>query len=212
MSTPYNPTGREDNCGFCAISYGLYLQNRSVVDADQLYLATIERLGLTREGNHDPIPRMLIFPDLKLPGGTPSTAYSALSGVLGLNSYTVTDVADHLNLRFTYSRMDVMLPNQFLAYQSESGNRGSLSDFTRTRLDFLRSKGGNPSLDAVRRQIVNAIAGHSIIGSEDASHFINAHIDPGGYLMGYDAQNDKRYDAKGLRERIGTVALFMHLR
>lgn len=212
MKTDYNPTERGDNCGFCAISYGLYLQKPPVVDADKLYLAMIEYMGLAREGNQDPIPRMLIFPDLSLPQGIPPTAYSVLSGVLSLSSYTIIAVAEHFGLRFIYSRAAVALPNQFFTYQVEKGGRGSLNDFMKTRLEFLRAQGANPSADSVRKQVSNELVGDSIVGSQDARHFINLRIDPAGYITGYDAQDGNRYDARGLRSRIGSVALFMRLR
>jgi hypothetical protein len=212
MTTVYNPEGREDNCGFCAISYGLHLQNGGkVTNADELYLLTIEHLGLTRNGNQDPVPRLLIFPDHTLPQGVPSTAYSALSGVLSLSSYTITSVAQQLGLRFGYSRQAVQLPNQFLAFRAEKGSRGRLNDFMKVRLDLLRSNGRNPSADAVRKQVSDELIGHSIIGSQDARHFINAHIDPEGNITGCDAQNGARFEANGIRERMRSIALFMHL-
>jgi len=212
MSTAYNPSDRKDNCGFCSIARGLELQTRKVVDADQLFEETIAHLGLTRDGNKDPIPRMLVFPDMRLPSGVPPTAYAALTGALSLNSYTITQVASNFNLRFTYSKNAVLLPNQFLSYQAGKGGRGTFRDFVQVRLDFLESTTSKiPSADAVLRNVSDALVGDSIIGSEDVSHFINARIDPNGFITGYDPQDGSRYDASGLRNRIGSVALFMHL-
>jgi hypothetical protein len=211
MSTPYNPEGRTDNCGFCAIAHGLCLQNAAaVVTADQLYSDTLERLGLEREGNRDPIPRQLIFPEPMLHSIPVSVAYDALSErTLGLSSYTITAVAEASGLRFNPAG-DLDLVRQFVQGFSNHG-RWSIHEFVEARLDFLRSQGKNPNPRSLERHVLGGLVGHSIMGSKTKDHFLNAHIDGSGFVQGFDAQDGTRHDGRGLMRRLGSVDLFMRL-
>jgi hypothetical protein len=210
MSTPYNPGDSKDNCGFCAIAHGLYLQNPAVVvTADQLYLDTLQRLGLTREENKDPIPRMLIFPEPMLDSKRVSVAYDALlHRAHGLSSYTITSVAEATDLRFKGAN-DLSLVRQFM--QGFSNKTWTMKDFLQVRWDILKSQGRNPSFQGLERQIAGELVGHSIVGSKTKNHFINVHIDPSGSITAFDAQDGNRYDGRGLNYRLGTVDLFMRL-
>ncbi len=215
MGSPYNPTNRTDNCGFCAIAYALHLQKHIIVDADRLYLQTLERLGLTRDSGKDPIPRMLIFPEHGLDSARVSTKYSALSeGPHGLTSYTISSVAEANGLRFELKVRGLDLVRQFMNFSANMGlSTWTIRDFEQTRLKFLKSQALKPTLEGVRRQIAKEFGGHSIMGSTTANHFINIQIDAdrSGRIEAFDAQDGIKYDGRGLNSRLRTVDLLMHL-
>jgi hypothetical protein len=215
MGSPYNPSNRRDNCGFCAIAYALHLQKNIVVDADQLYLQALESLGLARNAGQDPIPRMLIFPEPMLDSAAVRTDYSALSsGVHGLSSYTITSVAQASGLRFQAKIKDLDLPRQFMQCYSNMGpGTWTIRDFEQMRLNFLRSQGRNPTSEGVKRQIAESLGGHSIVGSKVINHFINIHIDVdrSGHIEAFDPQDGSKYDGRGLNSRLRRIDLLMHL-
>jgi len=215
MGSQYNPSNRKDNCGFCAIAYALHLQKHIEIDADRLYLQTLERLGLKREAGRDPVPRMLIFPDPMLDSAGVRTDYSALlGGTNSLSSYTMTSVAEASGLRFQARIKDLDLPRQFMAfYRSTHSNAWSVRDFEQMRLNFLRSRGLNPLPAGVRKHIAAELGGHSIFGSKERKHYINVFIDIDrtGRIEAFDAQDGIRYDGVGLNSRLGSVDLVMHL-
>ena len=215
MGSRYNPSNRKDNCGFCAIAYGLHLQKHIETDADRLYLKTLERLGLKREGGRDPIPRMLIFPGPMLESAAVRTEYHALTGGLhGLSSYTITSVARDSTLGFREKIKDLDLVRQFMAfYTSRYSNTWNIRDFEQKRLEFLQARGLNPRLEAMRKYIADELGGHSILGSKEGKHYINVFVDMGqkGTIEAYDAQDGVKYDAHGLNARLGSVDLVMHL-
>jgi hypothetical protein len=127
----FNPSKLKTNCGFCSISRALFVTKAIQIDADELYLQTLSRLGIQREGDHDPIPRMLIFPEAGLDTMTPTVEYQALKdGVHGLSSYTITSVAEANDLRFDLSAKDVSLPNQFLTFYAQAASRTTDEGFT----------------------------------------------------------------------------------
>ena len=216
MGSQYNPSNRTDNCGFCAIAYALHLQKHIAIDADRLYLQTLERLGLTRDAGKDPIPRMLIFPDPILDSAAVRSDYSALSGSAhGLSSYTITSVAEASGLRFQAKIQDLELPRQFMMYYSNvgPGSAWAIRDFEQMRLNFLRSRGLSPKLEDVKKYIANELRGHSILGSKGRKHYINVFvdIDRTGRIEAFDAQDGIKYDGRGLNSRLGGVDLLMHL-
>ncbi len=215
MGSHYNPSNRTDNCGFCAIAYALHLQKHIEVDADRLYLQTLQRLGLTRDAGKDPIPRMLIFPDPMLDSAAVRIEYSALTGgTHGLSSYTITSVAEANGLRFQAKIKDLELPRQFMTYYSNvRSGPWSIGDFEQMRLNFLRSRGSNPKAEDVKKYIANELGGHSILGSKVRKHYINVFIDIGrtGRIEAFDAQDGAKYDGVGLNSRLGSVDLLMHL-
>ena len=214
MSKRYNPSNLTTNCGFCAIAHALFVQKGTVVDADQLYLRTLNRLGLTRQGDRDPIPRMLIFPEPSMDGIPLTVDYSALAERgHGPSSYTITAVALANNLNFQLSSSDLTLQRQFFDFYSGRGpGKWAVTDFEQMRLNWLRGKGLNPPLEVVKRHIREELGGHSILGSKTVNHFINVEIDPSGQIKAFDAQDGNLYDGRRLHERLRTVDLFMHLR
>lgn len=212
MSTPYNPGSSTTNCGFCAIAHGLFVQQGVRVTADELCERTLTRLGLTRQGGRDPLPRMLIFPDAMLDSVPPSAEYSALQGrAHGLSSYTITSVAQDWGLRFTAGIRDLDLPRQFFEFSANLTGDWTLDSFVQQRREFLEERGRTPNLEALQRHIADALGGHSILGSKTSNHYINAHIDPCGHVTAYDAQDGSFYDGRGLKRRLRSVDLFIHL-
>jgi hypothetical protein len=212
MSTDYNPDGRKDNCGFCAIAHGLHLQKASVLlTADQLYDQTLQRLNLEREGGNDPIPRQLIFPEATWSSVAVRANYSALSErTRALSDYTITAVAEASGLRFRNGNLDLV--RDFMKDFSTIGSHpSSLKDFVQARWNYLQSQGKNPKIQSVERYVTGELVGHSIMGSKSKGHFINAEIDPSGAVKGFDAQDGSRYDGKGLLQRLNSVDLFMRL-
>ncbi|MCC6395284.1 MAG: hypothetical protein IT167_32145 [Bryobacterales bacterium] len=81
----------------------------------------------------------------------------------------------------------------------------------RQRREFLEEHGRAPNLEALRRHIADALAGHSILGSKISNHYINVHIDASGHVTAYDAQPAAFYDGRGLKRRLMSVGLFIHL-
>lgn len=213
MGTLFNPAGMTTNCGFCAIAHALSVQG-TVTDADQLYLQTLARLGLQREGDRDPIPRQLIFPDPLLEGVPLSAEYRALGDRgHGPSSYTITAVADSNNLRYDLNNRDLALHRQFFEFSARSDpGRWNIADFVEMRLDWLESRGQTPSQEAVRRHVVDQLGGHSIVGSKTVNHFISIEIDRAGQISAVDPQDGRRYDGPRLYARLRTIDLFMHLR
>jgi hypothetical protein len=213
MGTRYNPGSLTTNCGFCAIAHGLYLQG-TVTDADTLYLQTLARLGLTRNGNIDPIPRQLIFPDPLLDGIPLSAEYRALADRgHGPSSYTITAVASASNLRYQLNNKDLSLQRQFFEFYAHAAlDRWNIGDFVQMRLNWLASQGRNPSPEAVRKYVFDQLGGHSIMGSKTVNHFINVEVDGSGHITAFDAQDGRRYNGLGLHTRLRTVDLFMPLR
>jgi hypothetical protein len=215
MGTLYNPSNLTTNCGFCCIAHALFLQGKKT-DADILYLETLERLGLTRVGDQDPIPRQLIFPDPLIDGIPLSAEYQALAERgHGPSSYTITAVASANNLQYQLQNRDLTLPRQFFEFYSRTGpGNWNIADFIAMRMNWLRTQRGNaaPPEASVRRYILDSIGGHSILGSKTVNHFINVHIDNSGHIRAYDAQDGREYSGSGLHARLRTVDLLMHLR
>jgi len=213
MATIYNPSDLKTNCGFCSIARGLHVQQHKLIDADKLYEATLKRLEIPRAAR-DPLPRLLIFPEVSFDGVAISGTYSALAGRRhGLADYTITSVAEHNKLVGKASITDLLLPRQFMQfYANREHGTWSLRDFEEMRLDWLRDKGLNPTPESVRSYITKELHGHSIMGSKKTNHFINVHIDKAGIVTAYDAQDGSNYDGKGLNARLVTVDFFMLLR
>ena len=214
MATLYNPGGSKTNCGFCSIAFALHTVKNQFVDADRLYTATLERLGLHVENGRDPIPRQLIFPEPNLDSLPISHLYRALEGTpLGLSGYTITSVAsaNHLNFDFKMSGLD--LPRQFVKFSAETPpKQWSLTGFVDWRRNWLNERGLNPPVAKVREQIVKELEGTSIIGSKTSNHYINMRIDPSGVIRADDPQDGRQYDGKGLSDRMLTLDLMMRIK
>jgi hypothetical protein len=213
MGTLYNPTGLTTNCGFCAIAHALSLQGITT-DADKLYLQTLERLGIPRQGNTDPIPRQLIFPDPLMDGVPVRVEYTALAERgHDPSSYTITSVASANNLRYDLNNRDLSLQRQFFDFCARTG-RGAwnINDFVQSRLTWLQVQGQNPSADGVRRHLLAQLSGHSIIGSKTVNHFITMQVDTSGKISAYDPQDGRQYDGASLQTRMRTLDLVLRLR
>lgn len=217
MRTDYNPNGLKDNCGFCAISRGLQLQNHGVlINADELYEQTLQRLNLERQGGTDPVPRQLIFPEPDWSQVTVRTSYSVLvEGTRTLSDYTITQVAhasykgkrqERYRLRFDLGNRELL--SDFIKEKAARPST-TLRDFAQKRWNYLKSQGKRPSIQGVEGYVANQLVGHSIIGSKSRDHFINAEIDPSGTVKGFDAQDGRLYDGKGLLDRLESVDLYM---
>jgi hypothetical protein len=213
LGTQYNPHNRTTNCGFCAIARGLLTQG-TATDADVLYDQTLERLGIRRAGNHDPIPRQLIFPDPLIDGTPLPVAYQALADAgHGPSSYTISAVALAHNLHFQLNNKDLTLQRQFFDFYSRNGpGKWDIADFVNYRLTWLRGQGRNTTPEAVRRYVMEQMGGQSIVGSKSVNHYINVEIDRTGRIKAIDAQDGREYNGSTLYSRLRTVDLFMHLK
>jgi hypothetical protein len=214
MGTIWNPRGLTTNCGFCCIAHALSLRGIKT-DADKLYLETLERLGIKREGDKDPIPRQLIFPDALLDGVRIRTEYKALADVgRGPSSYTISSVASDYNLQFALHNLDLTLFRQFFDFYAR--NRPGSWDivaFVEMRLEFLHSHGSKQaSAASVRKHVLDNLGGHSIFGSKTVNHYINVEVDRTGRIKAIDAQDGRHYDGGTLHARLGAVDMVMHLR
>jgi hypothetical protein len=203
MGTPYNPSNLSTNCGFCAIAYSLSLYGIKT-DADALYLQTIERLGITRVGGHDPIPRLLIFPEPRLDDIPLRAEYAALAEHgRGASSYTITAVASDNNLQCRVAETRRTIANQFLDFYARNGSaRWNIDDFVRERMRFLRT---NAPSDAVKRHVMTELGGHSIVGSKQVNHFVNMRIDAVGHIWAFDPQDGEEYSGRGLKQGLAQL-------
>lgn len=214
----YNPSRRADNCGFCCLSVALDLQG-NFRDADRLYLETIKDLGLEPERDRDPVSRMLIFPQLDLSETKAWGNFDKLTGAKALDNYTITSVANRFNVRH---RWDIrkkgrpatdVLAIHFLEFYDARSGRVNINEF----IDFKREqqqKGGGPvpSVQKLRYHLATDVVGDSILGSRTARHYLTMHVTPTFEVFGYDAQDHRQYDLKGLMSRMQKkVDLVMHL-
>jgi hypothetical protein len=214
MGTIWNPSGLTTNCGFCSIAQALFLKGIHT-DADKLYLETLEHLGIKREGNKDPIPRQLIFPDPFLDSVPIRTEYKALADAgRGPSSYTISSVASDNNLPFALHNRDLTLFRQFFDFYAHN-RHGSwdIATFVDMRLEFLHSHGNKQaSAASVRKHVLDSLGGHSIFGSKAVNHYINVEIDKTGHIKATDAQDGQHYDGGTLHTRLRAVDMVMHLR
>ena len=54
--------------------------------------------------------------------------------------------------------------------------------------------------------------GDSIVGAKKIAHYLTMHVNPNFEVTGWDPQDRKSYDAKGLLRRMGNLDLVMHLK
>lgn len=209
--TRCNPSGLTTNCGFCAVSWALQCRKNVTLNADQLYVQTLERLGLPVDQETDPVPRMLIFPGARLEDNPIRASYEALAHTVhGLSGYTITSVAEAHDLKTRHGNRELL--QLLVDYYARMGPATwTIDDFVRARLNQLRAAGQNPSLRALRIHVANELGGDSIIGSKTVNHFVNLSINASGGISAYDAQDGRTYDGRGLKARLNTIDLFLRI-
>jgi hypothetical protein len=205
-STRWNPSGLKTNCGFCAISYALEQQKGKLVHADELYEQTLQRLGVVRQGNADPIPRMLIFPGLNLDETRIRVEYHELEGRgRGPADYTIWSVAQHAGLELKGGAKDLL--NSLVQFGAESKPGWKLDDFIRARMN--RSElAGRATFANMKNYVENNLRGNSIIGSIKAQHFVNMAFGSAGEWRVFDAQKGVPYDGRHIKTELGSLDLF----
>jgi hypothetical protein len=211
--TRWNPRALADNCGFCAISYALERsyalepEKETFKNADQLYEFTLERLGIERHGNVDPVPRALLFPvkgdhgRMNLPVG-----YEALNGgAIGPNDYTVVSVAEHAGLKLEPGARDIL--NAFLKFAAQSRPPLKLDAFVKARMN-IPALAGKASFLSMKVHMEKELMGNSIVGSTDRKHFVNLNVGPTGTTTIFDAQIGSEYDGSRVLATLREIALF----
>ncbi len=203
--TRWNPSGLTTNCGFCSISYALEQQKGILVDADRLYIQTLQRLGIERRGAVDPIPRMLIFPEWKLDQVAPRGEYHELEGRgRGPADYTIWSVAHDVGLGLKSG--DKTLLNSLVEFAARSTPRWTLDDFIRARMN-RPELAGKASFTSMKIHVENSLKGNSIIGSIKGQHFVNLHLTSGEFKV-FDAQKGVSYDGPRIKAQLGPLDLF----
>lgn len=188
--TPYNPSGLATNCGYCSISRALARQGgegAEIINADQLYLRTLEDLGLPLDTANDPVSRMLAFPDrLGFEGAKSRPGYEALFSGEGnrMSDYTITQVAQARGLNVTPANETLDLWSRYFS--------GPLDEVTAARLEALEEAGRTgftyPQLEASIARQRALLPGDYIIGSTSNQHFMNLTITAEGRLIAEDVQ------------------------
>jgi hypothetical protein len=214
--TMFNPKGRSDNCGYCAISRALYEQTnpKTLVDADELYTLTLTHLRFEEEKDgKDPISRMLLFPALLHENIPIPTSHDALShGARSASQYFITSIAESLGLRNKVG--DVELLKKFIKISSELGVGLRFQRLAENRLaQELQHVSRKPTVQAVKDFCTKELVGRSILGIDlgHMNHFLNLTIYPSGDVTAFDAQTGESSDARNLKDTLGTIKLFMRL-
>lgn len=213
--TRWNPSGLSNNCGFCAISYALEMQNGTLLSADDLYERTLERLHIERKGNEDPVPRMLVFPEVGLDGMRVSVQYAELEGRgRGLSDYTIWSVAENAGLRLESGDKDML--RALMEFAERSQARWTLDDFVRARAE-RPGLAVRPPMAAVKKHVEDSLKGNSIIGSKSrgysgTGHFMNMSFSPQGEWKLFDPQIGTPFDGKNLKRVLGQIDLFERVR
>ncbi len=204
--TRWNPSGWTSNCGFCSISYALELQKNVLLNADQLYEQTLERLGIVRQGNHDPIPRLLIFPGLNLDEARIRVEYHELEGRgRGAADYTIWSVARSAGLELKSGDKNML--NGLVKFAAEARPGWKLDDFVNA---WMSRPGlpGTATFTAMKRHVEQNLKGVSIIGSIPRQHFVNMHFSPSGEWKVFDAQRGQSYDGRRIKAELASLDLF----
>lgn len=211
--SPFNPCGLATNCPFTSISGGFYLRDPAapIRNADELYIETLQDLGLDTSTPHDPVTRMVAFPyKPQPPAGPPPLIYEALGNRWTEYNITSVAMARGLSVRETSTVLN--------DYSAAFGK--PLNQLVTDRLNVLRkaaeATGGKvASRAAIQQSIVNMrqkVAGHYIIGSRTASptaeagHFMNMSIDANGVITGNDFQSGAVYNGlNAIRQVLGEI-------
>jgi len=205
-STRWNPGGLKTNCGFCSISYALEQQKGRLVTADELYEQTLQRLGVTREGDGDPIPRMLIFPVLNLDAIKIRAGYEKLGGWgRGASDYTIWSVARHVGWELKTGAKDLL--NSLVQFAAESKSGWRLDDFVRARMN-RPGMAARTTFANMKSYVERDLKGNSIIGSINKHHFVNMSFSPAGEWKVFDAQKGMPYDGRRIKAELGSLDLF----
>jgi len=203
--TPWNPSGLTTNCGFCAIAYALELQTGRPHNADELYLKTLQDLGLERKDNKDPIPRMLIFPQWNLDQIQATHQYDALlGGRYSLADYTITAVASRLGLNSLTG--DKQMVNALMEFATRAHGPWTLDDFVKARTE-RPGLSAKPSFALMKKTVESSLKGDAIIGSTDGKHFMTMSFDDQLRWKLFDPQNNRHYDGLRAKALLTSVAL-----
>jgi hypothetical protein len=206
----HNPSGLRTNCGYCAISRGLLIQQGISIDADQLYIQTLKRLSLPADEPTDPVPRTLFFPnaarDVKV-----RISHSAVNeGVLSGDMYAIWSVATGCGLRWDFGNKGLL--SQFVANYSIVDYSQVFDRVAGLRYESALESGKTPgSLERLRSDIASELVGEAIIGSASDEHFLNVTISRSGHMEFFDPQEGKRYDGRDLRYKAMRIDLLMRV-
>jgi hypothetical protein len=204
--TRWNPSGLTTNCGFCAVSYALEQQKGKLIDADELYVQTLQRLGIDKQKDRDPIPRSLIFPGAKVNEAAIRSEYHELEDRgRGPADYTIWSVAHHAGLDLKGG--DKLLLNSLVEFAAISAPRWKLDDFVTARMS-RPDLTGRASFTTMKSHVENSLKGNSIIGSIARKHFVNLSISPLGELKVFDAQRGMSYDGRRIKAEFDRLDLF----
>jgi hypothetical protein len=204
--TRWNPSGLKTNCGFCAISYAREQQKGTLVDADQLYLQTLQRLGIDRHGDEDPIPRSLIFPQFDLDKAAIKSQYHELEcRGRGPSDYTIWSVAHYAGLDLKSG--DKKLLDSLVEFAANSARGWKLDTFVQARMT-RPELAGRASFKDMKSYVMNNLKGHAIIGSIGRGHFVNVTITPRGELKVFDPQKGITCDGRHIKAEFGRLDLF----
>ncbi len=204
--TRWNPQGFKTNCGFCAISYALEQQKGTFLDADKIYDMTLEQLKIEKEGNRDPLPRLLIFPGPGVDGAVARGGYQPLGeGGRSPANYTIWAVASLVGLGLKSG--DRQLLNSLIEFASRSKPGWKLDDFVEARMD-RPGLAAKATFASMKRHVEEELKGNSIIGSIGRSHFVNMSFDPRGEWKVFDAQRNMQYDGRRIKAEFASLDLF----
>jgi len=149
--------------------------------------------------------------------------YFALQGgAIGLDNYTITSEASTFNLKFDSSSRHFelndqpsdFLPEQFVRFFAarESGN-WNINHFIEYRREMNEEQNRIvPSVAQLRHHLTMSLMGDSKVGAKKIAHYLTMHVNPNFEVTGWDPQDRKSYDAKGLLRRMGNLDLVMHLK
>jgi hypothetical protein len=206
----HNPSGLRTNCGYCAISRGLLIQQGISIDADQLYVQTLKRLRLPTDEPTDPIPRTLFFPDAHSDLKVRASHGAVDQGVLSGDMYTIWSVATGCGLKWESGNKDLLF--QFVANYSIVDYSQVFERVANLRYESAIESGKNPgSLERLHSYISHELVGEGIIGCVSDEHFLNVTISRSGHMEFFDPQEGKRYNGRDLRYKAMRIDLFMRV-
>jgi RHS repeat-associated protein len=200
-ATKYNPEGRRNNCGFCALAgifeaFGLPFRN-----ADQLYDETVARLGLP-EGS---LPRQLMYDYRANESGLPGRYAVLQDGTRDPREYTIAGVASNYGFEGeNLGNIQSSWERRYVTIDGETPEQRVLNN-------RLRAHGIDPddfdSFDPVhvnhQREVQQSLeryghrlTGHYVIArgveSGEVGHFIHLTLHPDGNYEAFDHQNGRR--------------------
>ena len=204
---PYNGSNRLDNCGFCAIAYGLDLQNGRQVDAEELFRETMKRLDIEDKQ----FPRTLLFSEANLDQiPTPAHRKVLSERTRSPFQYTIQHVATENGLKWNSGFHEFL--GQYAQIYNVVDSRAAIDQMARVRHEAALNAGNQDSFEAFKQRIADKLVGEAIVGSITGRHFLNVRISPSGLMEGFDPQVNERFPGRDLLLRVrGPISLFMRV-